>query len=122
MSDLNNSVTAIGRLGQDPDVRYNDNGSVVANFSIAISESRKDSEGEWKESTTWMPLNAWGDLAKKVEVILKQGDEIIIKGKYACDQWTDKDQKKHSKTYVRLLEFKKLASKPRSTNNDMSKM
>ena len=58
-----NKVILVGRLGQDPELRYTPDGTAVANFSIATSESWKDkSTGEKREKTEWHKIVAWRKL------------------------------------------------------------
>ena len=59
-----NKVILIGNLGKDPEVRYLENGSVVANFSLATTERYKDQQGNQVENTEWHDLEMWDGLAK----------------------------------------------------------
>ena len=60
-----NKVILIGRLGSDPEVRYTQDGSAVASFSIATSDEWKDKEsGEKKERTEWHRIVAWRKLGE----------------------------------------------------------
>ena len=72
MSSLNKAMI-IGRLGQDPDVRYTQSNTAVANLSIATSERYKDNQGEWKERTEWHRVVAWGRTAEICQEYLKKG-------------------------------------------------
>jgi single-strand DNA-binding protein len=118
MSNLNNYVRLKGNVGKDPEVKYNGNGTVVADFSMATTESWKDRNGEWKDKTTWHNINCWGDLAKKVEALITKGQRIEIEGKLANDSWEDKEGKKHYKTYVAMQCFEILVSQPKSVSSD----
>lgn len=85
-----NKVLLIGRLGQDPEVRHLENGSVVAQCSLATSEKFKDKSGEQKEITEWHRLVVWNKLAEVVEKYLKKGSQLYVEGKLATRSW-DKD-------------------------------
>ena len=124
MSNLNNLVLLKGNVGKDPDVKYNDNGTVVCNFPMAVTDSWKDRNGEWKQNTNWVNLNCWGELAKKAELLVKKGTYISIFGKLTTDSWDDTDGKKHYKTYVKISEFEILTSQPKdnSSAEDLSRM
>lgn len=77
-----NKVILVGRVGKAPEVRSVDNGSKVASFSLATSESYKDKNtGEKKEATEWHNIVAWRGLADIVERYVKKGDLIYIEGK-----------------------------------------
>lgn len=83
-----NKVILIGRLGKDPEVRNLDNGAVVANFSIATSESYKDrTTGEKKEITEWHNIVLWRGLAEISQKYLKKGDMVYIEGKLRTRSW-----------------------------------
>jgi single-strand DNA-binding protein len=83
-----NKVILIGRLGKDPEVRNLDNGAVVANFSIATSESYKDrTTGEKKEVTEWHNIVLWRGLAEIAQKYLHKGDQVFIEGKLRTRSW-----------------------------------
>lgn len=83
-----NKVILIGRLGKDPEVRNLDNGAMVANFSIATSESYKDrTTGEKKEITEWHNIVVWRALAEISQKYLHKGDMVYIEGKLRTRSW-----------------------------------
>ena len=83
-----NKVILVGRLGKEPEVRNLDNGAVVANFSIATSESYKDkTTGEKKEVTEWHNIVLWRGLAEIAQKYVHKGDLIYIEGKLRTRSW-----------------------------------
>lgn len=87
-----NKVILLGNLGKDPEVRYLEGGTAVANFPIATSETYKDrTSGERKTSTEWHNVVVWRGLAEIAEKYLKKGSQIYIEGKLRTRQWQDKD-------------------------------
>jgi single-strand DNA-binding protein len=83
-----NKVILVGNLGKDPEVRYLENGAVVANFPIATSESYKDrTTGERKEQTEWHNIVLWRGLAEVAEKYLKKGNQVYIEGKLRTRSW-----------------------------------
>jgi single-strand DNA-binding protein len=83
-----NKVILVGRLGKDPEVRNLDNGAVVANFTIATSESYKDkTTGEKKEITEWHNVVLWRGLAEISQKYLHKGDMVYIEGKLRTRSW-----------------------------------
>jgi len=83
-----NKVILVGRLGKDPEVRNLENGAVVANFSIATSESYKDrTTGEKKEITEWHNIVLWRGLAEIAQKYLHKGDMVYIEGKLRTRSW-----------------------------------
>lgn len=88
-----NKVILIGNLGKDPEVRHLENGAVVANFSIATSESYIDkTTGEKREVTDWHNIVAWRGLAKITESYLKKGMKVYIEGKLRTRSWQDESK------------------------------
>jgi len=95
-----NKVILIGCLGRDPEVRYTPNGVAVANFSIATSESWKDSKGEKQEKTEWHKIIAWKRLAEICVEYLEKGSRVYIEGKLQTRSWEDRDGNKRYTTEV----------------------
>ncbi len=87
-----NKVILVGNLGKDPEVRYLEGGTAVANFPIATSENYTDrSSGEKKTITEWHNVVLWRGLAEIAEKYLKKGNQVYIEGKLRTRKWQDKD-------------------------------
>lgn len=87
-----NKVILLGNLGKDPEIRYLEGGTAVANFTLATSETYKDrTSGERKSITEWHNVVVWRGLAEIAEKYLKKGSQIYIEGKLRSRQWQDKD-------------------------------
>jgi single-strand DNA-binding protein len=83
-----NKVILVGRLGKDPEVRNLEKGAVVANFTLATSESYKDkTTGERKEVTEWHNVVLWRGLAEVAAKYLHKGDMVYIEGKLRTRSW-----------------------------------
>jgi single-strand DNA-binding protein len=107
MSNLNNTVRLNGNLGQDPEVKYFDDGRAKATFSVAVNEKYTEKKtGEKKEHTEWVSIVAWDKIAESVEKYLRKGSSVIIDGKIRSESWKDKDGNTRYKTFVLLDEFK----------------
>lgn len=117
MSSLNKAMI-IGRLGQDPEVRYTQSNTAVANMSIATSERYKDSQGEWKERTEWHKVVAWGRTAEICQEYLKKGSQVYIEGPIQTSKWEDKDGNTRYTTEIKALTMTMLDSKG-SSGGDM---
>lgn len=111
MSRLRNKVNLIGRLGKDPEIKRLESGQIVANFSIATSETFKDKEGQKQEKTEWHNIVAWGKLAEIIEKYVKKGDEIVVEGKLTNRSWEDKEGHKRYTTEVLVREMLMLGGK-----------
>ena len=76
-----NKVMLVGRLGQDPDVRYMPNETAVCNFSLATSRRYKNKDGERVENTEWHRVVMFGKLAEIAKEYVKKGSQIYIEGR-----------------------------------------
>ncbi|HYW36127.1 MAG TPA: single-stranded DNA-binding protein [Balneolaceae bacterium] len=110
MSSLNKAMI-IGRLGRDPDVRYTQSNTAVANLSVATSERYKDKSGEWKEKTEWHRVVAWGRTAEICQEYLKKGSQVYIEGPIQTNQWEDKEGQTRYTTEIKALRMKMLDSR-----------
>ena len=87
-----NKVILVGNLGKDPEVRYLEGGTAVANFTLATSETYKDrNSGERKTQTEWHNIVLWRGLAEVAEKYLKKGSQVYVDGKLRTRSWDDKD-------------------------------
>ncbi len=85
-----NKVILLGHLGADPEVRYTQGGTAVANLRIATNESYNDkTSGERVEKTEWHRVVAWGKLAEIVGQYLKKGRQVYIEGSLQTRQYQD---------------------------------
>ncbi len=98
-----NKVILIGNLGKDPEVRYLENGSVVANIALATTETYKDRNGNRIDSTEWHDLELWDGLAKIAEQYLSKGKSIYVEGKIKSDTWQDDQGMTRKKIRIRVL-------------------
>jgi single-strand DNA-binding protein len=118
MSSLNKAMI-IGRLGQDPDVRYTQSNTAVANMSIATSERYKDKMGEWKENTEWHRVVAWGRTAEICQEYLSKGSLVYIEGPIQTRKWEDKEGQTRYTTEIKALTMKMLDSKGGGGNGNI---
>ena len=110
MSSLN-KVMLIGRLGQDPEVRYTQSNTAVATLNIATSERYKDGNGEYQEKTEWHRVVAWGRLAEICQQYLHKGSLVYIEGPLQTRQWEDNQGQKRYTTEIKALQMTMLDSK-----------
>ena len=107
-----NRVILIGRLGNDPDMRYMPSGEAVANLSIATSETWTDrNTGEKREKTEWSRVVAFRKLAEIIGQYCKKGDQIYIEGKLQTRKWTDKNGQDHYTTEIIADQMQMLGGK-----------
>jgi len=110
MANLN-KVMLIGRLGQDPEIRYTQSGSAVANTTIATNDYWTDKQGEKQERTEWHSLVLWGRLADLAQSYLKKGSQVYVEGRLQTRDWEDQQGQKHYKTEVVVTNMQFLDSK-----------
>ncbi|HEX9453111.1 MAG TPA: single-stranded DNA-binding protein [Candidatus Binatia bacterium] len=85
-----NKVILVGNLGKDPEVRFTNTGSAVANFSIATSEIWNDREGKRQERTEWHNIVVWGKQAEHCGQYLAKGRQVYIEGSIRTRSYDDK--------------------------------
>lgn len=110
MSSLNKAMV-IGRLGQDPEVRYTQSNTAVATLSVATSERYKDRNGEQQESTEWHRIVCFGRLAEICQQYLKKGSLAYFEGPIQTRSWEDKDGQKRYTTEIKALNMQMLDSR-----------
>lgn len=96
-----NKVMLIGNLGNDPDLRFTQGGSAVANFNLATNEKWTDKSGQAQEKTEWHRIVVWGKQAENCGKFLKKGRSIYIEGRLQTREWEDKDGKKRYTTEIK---------------------
>jgi single-strand DNA-binding protein len=105
-----NRVQVIGRLGKDPETRFTPNGKKVAHFSVAVSQRWK-SNGENKEFTEWVNVEAWGRLGEVCQEYLKKGSLVYLEGRLKTDKYEDKGGDTKYYTKVVALQMQMLDKK-----------
>ncbi len=112
-----NKVFLVGNVGKDPEVKYLDNGTAVAQFSLATSENYKDKEGNRQSKTEWHNIVLWRGLAEVAEKYVKKGQLLCIEGKLTTRSY-DKDGVTKYFTEVVGNEMKMLGSKASNTGSE----
>ena len=95
-----NKVILIGRLGADPEVRYTNTGTAVANFNMATSVNFTDKNGQKTEKTEWHRIVAFGKLGEICGEYLAKGKQIYIEGRLQTREWEDRDGNKRRTTEI----------------------
>jgi single-strand DNA-binding protein len=105
MKNLRNSVTLIGRLGANPEVKELGKEKAVAKISLATDDSYKNAKGEKVQSTQWHTVVGWNRQAKFAEKYLTKGSQIAIEGKLVHRMYEDSKGEKKYITEVIANEF-----------------
>ena len=94
----------IGRPGAEPEVRMFNNNKMTR-FHLAVTESKKNANGEWVNDTQWFPIVAWGPIADRIERNVKKGKRIAIEGSLRNNEWTDDKGQRHSVTEIQVKDL-----------------
>jgi single-strand DNA-binding protein len=100
---MNNTVTFVGNLGSDPELRYTPNGVAVCDFSVASSRKWSGSDGTETEETYWARCTAWRELAENIAESLRKGQRVIVTGRMKREEY-EKDGQQRSIDKVEVLE------------------
>jgi single-strand DNA-binding protein len=101
MKDIN-SVTLVGRLTRDAELKATSNGKVLCAFSIASTL--------WKDKSGFFDCSLFGKLAEAVNQYLTKGKQVIIKGSLDYQSW-EKDGQKRSKVAIMVDDLQLVGSK-----------
>lgn len=117
-----NKVILIGNLGQDPEVKFLQSSSAVANFTLATSESWRDKQsGEMKEKTEWHRVVVFGKLAEIAGEYLRKGSQVYIEGQLQTRKWQDQQgQDRYSTEVVVSISGSMQMLSGRNSGNDGS--
>ena len=106
-----NTINLVGSAGREPDVRYFESGSIVANFTLAVNRRSRDEEPDW------FNLEIWGKQAQIAADYVKKGSLIGITGSFKIDSWKDKNTgEDRYKPVVRVDRLNLLGSRKDSEN------
>jgi len=114
-----NKAILIGRVGQEPEMRYTQAGQGVATFSLATSESWKDKNGQPQEKTEWHRCVVWGKLAKAVvSRYVHKGDALYVEGRIQTRKWQDKTGNDRYTTEINVSQLQMLGGSKSSESQD----
>jgi single-strand DNA-binding protein len=89
---MTNTVTLIGNLTRDPEIRYTPQGKAVVTLTVADTPRSLDrASGQWVDGVTdFVKVVAWENLAENVAASLTKGAKVVVVGKYVAEKYTDK--------------------------------
>jgi len=93
-----NTVTIVGNLTDDPELKYTPNGAAVANFSVAVSRRvRNEATGQWEDAdTSFLRVNVWRSLAENAAESLTRGTRVIVTGRIRQRSWETPEGERRS--------------------------
>ena len=94
-----NSVTLLGNLTRDPELRYTPQGTAVASFGLAVNR-RYQQDGQQREDVCFVDIVAFGRQAEVVNEYLAKGNMALVEGRLQWRSWETQDGQKRSKHEV----------------------
>lgn len=113
-----NKVWLMGNLTRDPSLRHTSSGSAVAEFALAVSETRKNRDGEPVESKCFVDVVSWDKQAETCNKYLAKGSGVSVEGRLQFDQWETDQGEKRSKIKVRADRVQFLGRNGNGNGND----
>ena len=108
-----NRAQILGRLGQDPDVRFTQSGEAVTTLSVATSMNWKDKQtGEAKEKTEWHRCICFGRTAEIARDYLAKGRQVYVEGRLQTRKWQGQDGQDRYSTEIIVENLQLLGSRP----------
>lgn len=96
-----NSITVVGNLTRDPELKFVSNGQALLRVSVADNHGWKGKDsGEWETKTSFIDCKAWGSIAEHASESLAKGDRVIIVGRIDQESWETEDGDKRSKLVI----------------------
>jgi single-strand DNA-binding protein len=106
-----NTVTIVGNLGQDPEIRYTASGVPVAGFTVAVNEVYKGKDGQKVKKVHWFRVTAFQRLAEIVGEYCTKGSKVGVRGQLQQRTWQDSEGMNHSLVEIRARELELLSGK-----------
>jgi single-strand DNA-binding protein len=88
---VSSTVTIIGNLTGEPELRYTPSGQPTASFNVAANRRFKRADGEWEESVCFWRVTCWGTSAENAAESLPKGTRVVVTGRVEQREWTDKE-------------------------------
>lgn len=98
---MNNSVTLVGNLTRDPELRYTATGTALVNTGLAWNR-RYQQNGEWQEEVNFFNLTIWGEMAENVAASLGKGSRVIVFGSLQQRSWENQEGEKRTAIDVKV--------------------
>jgi single-strand DNA-binding protein len=90
-----NSITIVGNITRDPELRFTPSGQANARLGVAVNRRWQDrSSGEWQEATSFFDVICWRELAENVSESLKRGARVIVTGRLEQRTWEQEGNKR----------------------------
>lgn len=100
------TITVVGNLTGDPELRFTPQGQAVANFTVASTPRRMNRQTrEWEDGDTlFLRCTAWRDMAEHISESLAKGTRVIVQGNLEQRSYEDRDGQKRTVVELQVLE------------------
>jgi single-strand DNA-binding protein len=112
-----NKVILMGNLTRDPELRVTANGNSICKLGLAVSRVYSTKDGERREDTTFVDIDAFGKQAEVISKYMRKGRPLMVEGRLKLDQWETGDGQKRSKLAVVLENFQFLGGRDDSESS-----
>lgn len=100
-----NTVTLVGNITDDPELRFTPSGRPVANFTVAVNRRFKNNDGSWEDKLDgFFRCNCWADMAENVAESLQKGTRVVVTGRLQQRSWEDGDGNRRSAFEIQVDE------------------
>lgn len=100
-----NTVTLVGNITDDPELRFTPSGAAVANFTVAVNRRYKNNDGQWEDKLDgFFRCNCWRDMAENVAQSFRKGTRVVVVGRLQQRSWDDPDGNRRSVFEVQVDE------------------
>lgn len=97
-----NRVQLIGYLGKDPESKYTSGGRKVTDFPIAVTSRWKSRDGEAREATEWVNIEAWERLGEVCQQYLEKGSLVYVEGRLKTNRYEEDGEPRYFTRVVAL--------------------
>ena len=115
-----NKVILVGNLTRDPELRVTGTGLAICKIGLAVNRSYTSKDGESKDETTYVDVDAFGKQAEILGKYMQKGRPLMVEGRLKLDQWESSDGQKRSKLGVVLESFQFLGGRDDNTSRSSS--
>ncbi len=96
-----NTVTVVGNITRDPELRFTPSGQAVASFGLAVNRRWQNrSNNEWEEQTSFFDVKCWAQMAENVSESLSRGSRVVVSGRLEQRSWETDQGDKRSKVEI----------------------
>ena len=96
-----NHTSIVGNLAADPELRFTNNGTAVANLRVAVTQRVQEKDGTWRDGeTSFHKVNVWRDQAQNLTDSLGKGDRVMVTGRLRQRSWETPEGDKRSVTEI----------------------